>query len=93
MQRPDDLSLTPGQLARVRKEAERALRESGALGVFPTPVDRIMAVARVAEVKEDVLNPGFVAKLRAKAEQAGQVVRRLSARSWGFSTLRKDWSF
>ena len=65
--------LTPGQLARVRKEAERALRELGALGVFPTPVDRIMAVARVAEVKEDVLNPGFVAKLRAKAEQAGLV--------------------
>jgi hypothetical protein len=54
MQRPDDSSLTPGQLARVRKEAERALRESGALGVFPTPVDQIMAVARVAEVKEDV---------------------------------------
>jgi hypothetical protein len=83
MQRPDDSSLTPGQLARVRKEAERALRESGALGVFPTPVDQIMAVARVAEVKEDVLNPGFVAKLRAKAEQAGQVVRRALSKVLG----------
>lgn len=29
MSRPDDCSLTPGQLARVRKEAERALREAG----------------------------------------------------------------
>ena len=47
MRRPDDSSLTPGQLARVRKEAERALREAGALGVFPTPIDRIMSVARV----------------------------------------------
>jgi hypothetical protein len=83
MQRPDDSSLTPGQLARVRKEAERALRESGALGVFPTPVDRIMAVARVAEVKEDVFNPGFVAKLRAKAEQAGQVVKRAHSKVLG----------
>jgi hypothetical protein len=45
MRRPDDCSLTPGQRLRVRKEAERALREAGALDVFPTPIDRIMAVA------------------------------------------------
>jgi IrrE N-terminal-like domain len=76
MQRPDDSSLTPGQLARVCKEAERALREAGALGVFPTPIDRIMAVARVEEVREDVLNPGFIAKLRAKAAEAGHLVKR-----------------
>ena len=76
MQRPDDSNLTPGQLARVRKEAERALRDAGALGIFPTPVDRIMAVARVEEVKEDVLNPGFIAKLRAKAAEAGHLVKR-----------------
>jgi Zn-dependent peptidase ImmA (M78 family) len=74
--RPDDASLTPGQWARVRKEAERALREAGALGIFPTPIPQIMAVAKVEEVREDVLNPNFVAKLRAKVEQAGQTVRR-----------------
>ncbi|WP_315927440.1 ImmA/IrrE family metallo-endopeptidase [Mesorhizobium sp. SP-1A] len=73
MRRPDDCSLTPGQRLRVRKEAERALREAGALGVFPTPTDRIMTVARIEEVKEDVLNPGFLAKLRAKA---GHAVKR-----------------
>lgn len=56
MRRPDDCSLTPMQLARVRAEAERALREAGALGVFPTPVEAIMTVAKVKEVKEDVLN-------------------------------------
>jgi hypothetical protein len=83
MQRPDDSSLTPGQLARIRKEAERALREAGALGVFPTPIDRIMAVARVEEVREDVLNPGFIAKLRARAEQAGQVVKRAASKVLG----------
>jgi hypothetical protein len=37
MQRPDDSSLTPGQLARVRKEAERALRESARLASFLPP--------------------------------------------------------
>ncbi|MCM0018749.1 MAG: ImmA/IrrE family metallo-endopeptidase [Tagaea sp.] len=75
MPRPDDCSLTPGQRLRVRKEAERALREAGALGVFPTPMDRIMTVARVEEVKEDVLNPGFLAKLRANVEHTGQIVK------------------
>jgi hypothetical protein len=76
MRRPDDCNLTPGQHRRVRKEAERALLEAGALGVFPTPMDRIMTVARVEEVKEDVLNPGFLAKLRAQAEDAGHAVKR-----------------
>jgi hypothetical protein len=47
MRRPDDWTLTAGQRLRVRKEAERALREAGALGVFPTPMDRIMTVACV----------------------------------------------
>lgn len=76
MQRPDDCSLTPNQFARVRSEAERALREAGALGVFPTPVHQIMAVAKVEEVKEDVLNPGFIARLRSTVEQAGGALKR-----------------
>jgi hypothetical protein len=76
MRRPDDCTLTPHQSARVRKEAERALREAGALGVFPTPIDQILSVARVEEVKEDVLNPSFIDKLRAKTLQAGQAVKR-----------------
>lgn len=61
---PDDSSLTPDQWRRVRSEAERALRKAGALGVFPTPVRDIMAVADVTEIEEDVLNPSFVQKLR-----------------------------
>jgi hypothetical protein len=36
-------------------------------------MDRIMSVARIEEVKEDVLNPGFLAKLRTKA---GDAVKR-----------------
>lgn len=67
MRKPDDCSLTVGQRTKVRAEAERALREAGALGVFPTPVDRILAVAKVVEVHEDVLNPSFLAKIRAEA--------------------------
>jgi hypothetical protein len=83
MSRPDDCSLTPGQLARVRKEAERALREAGALGVLPTPVERIMTVAKVEEVKDEVLSPGFIAKLRSKAEHAGQALKRAVSKVLG----------
>src|SRR5690349_13559960 len=76
MRRPDDCTLTPGQSARIRKEAERALREAGALGVFPTPIEQIMAVAQVEEVKEDVLNPSFIEKLRAPLLKAGRALKR-----------------
>jgi Zn-dependent peptidase ImmA (M78 family) len=65
--RPDDCTLTKGEFAKVRAEAERALREAGAMGVFPTPIDDILNVAQVVEVKEDVLNPSFIDKMRATA--------------------------
>lgn len=69
MRRQDDSSLTPQQHARVRKEAERALREAQAMGVFPTPVDRIMAAANVREEAGE-LNDGLVARMRSKAGAA-----------------------
>jgi len=80
MRRPDDSTLTPVQLAKVRNEAERALREAGALGVLPTPIDDILAVAKVEEVKEDVLNEGFVTKMRAKA---GDAIKRALSKVMG----------
>jgi len=70
VRKPDDSSLTPSQYARVRAEAERALSEAGALGVFPTPIDDIMSAAKVEEVKEDVLNENFIEKLRRQASGA-----------------------
>jgi len=76
MRRPNDSSLTPGQLARIQKEAERALREASVLGVLPTPVEQVMAIARVKEVEEDVLNPSFVSKLIGKGESAGHAIKR-----------------
>lgn len=76
MKRPDDSSLTPEQLARIRKEAERALRDAAVLGVLPTPVEQVMRVARVREVEEDLTNPGFISRLVSKAETAGQAIKR-----------------
>lgn len=65
--KPDDCTLTASQRLKVRAEAERALREAGALGVLPTPVERILAVAKVEEVKDNVLDEGFPARMRAAA--------------------------
>ena len=76
MKRPDDCALTPSQFARVRAEAKRALHEAGALGVFPTPVEHIMAVAKVVEVKNELLNPSLIDRLRNKIHQAGGVLKR-----------------
>ncbi|MGP0061095.1 MAG: ImmA/IrrE family metallo-endopeptidase [Beijerinckiaceae bacterium] len=42
-----------------------------------------MTVAKVEEVREDVLNPGFIAKLRSKAEQAGQALKRAVSKVMG----------
>lgn len=67
MRKPDDSTLTPGQYARVRAEAERVLQKADALGRFPTPVTDIMSVADVTEVPEDVLNEEFIARMRLKA--------------------------
>lgn len=83
MRRPDDSTLTLGQLARVRQEAERALRQAGAFGVLPTPVAEIMRVARVQEIEEDVLNPSFVTRIIGRAEKAGQVIKRALAKVIG----------
>jgi Zn-dependent peptidase ImmA (M78 family) len=80
---PDDVTLTPSQYARVRKEAERALRQAGTLGTLPTPIDEIMAVAKVVEVKEDVLNPNFLERMRARAVAAGQAVKRAATKVLG----------
>lgn len=71
----DDCSLSHAQLSRVRAEASRALQEAGAYGVFPTPINDIMAVARVVEVEDDVLNESFVAKLRTTTRSAGKLLR------------------
>lgn len=83
MPRPDDASLTPGQLARVRKEAERALRQASVFGVLPTPTEQIMAVARIREIEEDVLNPSFVDKIIGKAQKAGQSIKRALSKVLG----------
>lgn len=83
MSLPDDSSLTPLEYRNVRKEAERALKESGAYGVFPTPVDAIMSAANITEVKEDILSPSFIDKLRKEAVKFGDILKRAASKVLG----------
>ena len=67
MSRPDDSFLTPDQLANVRRHADRLLREASARGRFPTPIDDIMAAAKVTIVDDEVLDELFLRRFAAKA--------------------------
>lgn len=70
MKKPDDSTLSHEQYLKVRSEAERLLSEASAFGRFPTPVDDLMAAAKVGEVSDDVLSVSFVRKMRHKAGDA-----------------------
>jgi Zn-dependent peptidase ImmA (M78 family) len=83
MKKPDDCTLTPQQYARVRKEAERALKESDALGILPTPMDAIMEAANVEEVKEDVLNAGLLEKFRNRVGEIGGTLKKAISKVLG----------
>lgn len=85
MKKPEDSQLTPEQYRRVRQEAERLLQKADALGRFPTPIDVVMQAAEVVEVKEDVLNEGFLAKLR---REAGDTIKRALKKVAGVFTSR-----
>ena len=70
MKKADDSTLPNRQYGLVRREAQKMLDESGAMGRFPTPVADIMAAAKVKIVQDNVLDPGFLARMRQKASSA-----------------------
>lgn len=67
--KPDDSTITPQEYLRIRREAEKALREGGGLGRFPTPVDDILAAHKLA-VADVALDAGILRRFRMKAKAA-----------------------
>lgn len=67
---PNDSILDPNHRQKVRKHAEKALVAAGAVGRYPTPVADVMTEARLLVCEEDVLNEGFLARIRHKAGSA-----------------------
>lgn len=80
MVRPDDSTLSPRQHRLIRKHARKALNSAQAFGVFPTPVDEIMAVAEVFVADEDLSDERF---LRKMAKAAGGTLKRALAKILG----------
>src|SRR3546814_14912329 len=78
----DDCSVSYEQLVAIRAAADRALRDGGALGIFPTPVDDIMAAARI-EMVPLAIDEGYLAKLGRKAENAGKALLTALSKAWG----------
>jgi len=79
---PDDFSVTCEQFGEIRSAAHRALRDAGATGCFPTPVDQIMQAAKI-EIVPMRLDEGYLARLRRKAEAAGVVLLSALSKVWG----------
>lgn len=72
MTRADDSSLQDHELANVIKHADRLLREAGAIGVFPTPINDIMAAAKVTVIEDEILDESMLRKLADKARASLQ---------------------
>jgi IrrE N-terminal-like domain len=68
MTRPDDSLLDAHQLATVQKYADRLLRQASARGRFPTPVDDLLAAAKLTVVDDEVLNEGLLRQFVARAK-------------------------
>lgn len=79
---PDDCSISSEHRIEVRQSARKALYEAGAVGVFPTPVDQVLAAAKV-EVVPIELDEGYLARLRRTAESAGKALLSAISKVWG----------
>ena len=75
MTRPDDSLLQPHQLATVQRHADRLLREASAIGRFPTPIDDIMAAAKLTVVDDEVLNESMLRQFVKKAKSGFATIK------------------
>jgi Zn-dependent peptidase ImmA (M78 family) len=66
--RPDDFSLGPEQNETVRRQADRLLREASAIGRFPTPIDDLMAAAKLIVIENEVLDDHALRRFMRKAD-------------------------
>ena len=75
MTRPDDSFLDAHQLATVQRHADRLLREASALGHFPTPVDDLLAAAKLTVVDDEVLNENLLQQFIKKAKASAAAIK------------------
>lgn len=88
MTRPDDSLLDEHQLANVQRHADRLLREASALGRFPTPVDDLLAAAKLVIVSDEVLNETFIQRFVAKAKASYATIKSALSKVMGLFESR-----
>ena len=75
MNRPDDSILQLDQLANVQRHADRLLREASAYGRFPTPIDDLMAAAKLVVVEDEILDATLLARFVSKLKSGLATVK------------------
>lgn len=65
--RPDDSLLDSQQLTTVQRHADRLLREAGAIGRYPTPIDDLLAAAKLILVDDELLDEGVLRQFMSRA--------------------------
>src|SRR5580692_2644563 len=75
MRKPDDCTITAQDYEAIRKNADRLLREAGALGRFPTPVEDIVKAAKLSLETQASLDQSFLKRIYGKAK--GEIRRAI----------------
>ncbi len=84
MTKPDDSSLDPDQRRAVEERARQLLHRAEAWGRFPTPIDDILAAAKVQVAPAGIFDPAAIlAYIRGKAAGAASLVKSAIAKVFG----------
>lgn len=75
MTHPDDSFLDSLQLATVQRHADRLLREASALRRFPTPVDDLLAAAKLTVMDDEILNDDLLQRFIKKAKSGAAALK------------------
>lgn len=79
----DDSSISPESLTAVRKQALLALKDAGALGVFPTPIERVLEVAQVVMAPDSDFGDGLLETFKKKFGNVTNLVKKAMSKVIG----------
>ena len=88
---PDDSGLDPMALRAVEQRARAVLERADAWGRFPTPVDDVLAAAKLRVAPTSIFDPGrLVAYLRDKASETARSLKSAIAKVLGIYDAREQ---
>lgn len=82
--RPDDSSLSSGELSRVETIATKLLHRSGAWGTVPLPLDDVLAAAKLKVAPYSIFDPRSIkAYVAAKGNQVAKTIKSAIGKIFG----------